>query len=247
MRNNGVESSECLPKSCRSSADCESEYHTCDDYKCKCIATHFDPHTALCYKFGSIGGESNSSVDSSSDINGKLQTPNGNDNGNDGNVIKSILKDLTMNGDRIWPIMIVLIVLTLILLAIMVCLVRKYCLGYCWTTHKKEYEPNSTNPAKSGQQFDKNSINNKSFRRKKGELGEEENDHDHYDDDGGANESDEIENTAAADRSNLVTTTKKSTNSHNGANNYHGGKNTSHSSSKNSNGNGYVTSGKDKH
>jgi hypothetical protein len=96
------------------------------------------------------------------------------------------------NSDKLWYVIVMLAVLTIILLALIVMSLRKYFLGYCWTAHKKEYEPNNESAPKSGY-FNKDSINNKSFRQKNGEV----------DDDG-----DDIDDTAA-DRSNLVTTVNK--------------------------------------
>lgn len=52
-------------------------------------------------------------------------------------------------------------------------LIRKYSLGYCWTAHKKEYEPNNKTQPKNGY-FNKNSINNKSFRQKNGEVDDDD-------------------------------------------------------------------------
>lgn len=129
------------------------------------MATHFDPTTAKCYKFGSTGGK----------LTGDGQDLN---NGNltnlpDDNNFYSILKDLTENSDRMWLVLIILISLSIILILIIFMLVRKHYLGYCWTTHKKEYEPNNKNAPKNGY-FNKNSINNKSFRKKNVETDEDE-------------------------------------------------------------------------
>lgn len=187
----GIETEECLPKTCSNSSNCESEYHQCEDNKCKCLATHFDPHTAGCYKFGSTGGEL------TDDNNGDLSANNttnvsgsGQDDENNNNLY-SIFKDLMKNGDNFWLVIMILIIITIILFAFIFMIARKYYLGYCWTAHKKEYEPNNKSQPKNGH-FNKNSINNKSFRQKM--SGETEDDD--YDDDN-----------TAADRSNLVTTT----------------------------------------
>lgn len=56
-------------------------------------------------------------------------------------------------------------------------LLRKHYLGYCWTANKKEYEPNNKNPPRNGY-FNKNSINNKSFRQKSSGEVDDENDND---------------------------------------------------------------------
>lgn len=189
----GIEVVECLPKTCSSKNDCESEFHICEENRCTCLATHFDPHTATCYKFGSTGGKLE---DNSTDL-GDLSSTGGNitnvadgDGSNRG--FNSILKDLMRNSDKLWLVVIILILLTLILLALMTIILRRYYLGYCWTTHKKEYEPNNECSPKTSP-FNKNSINNKSFRKKTAELD---------DDSSGADDT-------AADSSNLVTTTSK--------------------------------------
>lgn len=159
-------------------SDCETEYHVCDENKCKCLASHFDPHTAGCYRFGSTGGLGDAPV-----LEGNTTIlDDGNSSGG--------FKDL-MSGDNLWLIVIILAVLTLIILAILIILLRKHYYGYCWT-HTKEYEPNNENSSRNGQ-FKKNAINNKSFRRKSGDLDDEGEDGDD----------------TAADRSNLVTTTGK--------------------------------------
>jgi hypothetical protein len=187
MGADGAETAQCLAKRCSSSADCESDYHICDDNKCICLATHFDPHTAECYKFGSTGGKS-SSVNTTTTLNDGGGTSS-TDAGSDSNKgFGSILKDLMNNSDKLWYVIIVLAVLTIILFVLIVMSVRKCFLGYCWTAHKKEYEPNNKSAPKSGY-FNKNSINNKSFRQKNGETDEDVGDNDD----------------TAADRSNLVT------------------------------------------
>lgn len=183
----GVESVECLPKRCSFTRDCESEYHACEDNKCLCLATHFDPHTAECYKFGSTGGKLSGNQTGMSTNSSNTKTVDS-DKG-----FTSIFKDLMKNSDKLWYVIIILVVLTFLLLTLMIMIVRKYYLGYCWTAHKKEYEPNNAPKGAGSGHFDKNSINNKSFRRKNGEA--EEDDNEDNDDD------------TAADRSNLVTTT----------------------------------------
>lgn len=178
-----TESLQCLPITCSDSSSCESEYHQCDDNKCKCLATHFDPTTAKCYKFGSTGGKP---ADELRDSGSNLTSVVGNDTN-----FYSIMKDLTENSDRLWLVLIILISLSILLFALIFFLIRKYYLGYCWTAHKKEYEPNNKNQPKNGY-FNKNSINNKSFRQKNGE---------NDDDDAG-----EVDN--SADRSSLVSDKK---------------------------------------
>lgn len=192
VSNDGKESIECLPKTCSNSSDCESEHHQCEDSKCICSATHFDPHTAGCYKFGSTGGKpTDGTSDSENTItNGNITSVVDNDDNGDDNFY-SILKDLTKNGDRMWLVILILIALTIFLLALIFLLVRKHYLGYCWTRHKIEYEPNNNkNSQPKNGYFNKNSITNKSFRKKNGETDEDEDD-------------------TAADRSNLVTKTDK--------------------------------------
>jgi len=186
LKNNGVETFECLQKTCSQSSDCESEYHVCDENKCKCLADHFDPHSATCYKFGSTGGQPDGgSISNQTSPNESISSPKDSDN-----FINSILNDLK-NGDRLWPMVVGIIFLAILLLLFIIFLVRRYCLGSCWNAHKKEYEPN--NKTRNTQEFNKNSINNKSFRQKKGEIDDE---------DRSVNEDD----CTAADRSNLVTT-----------------------------------------
>lgn len=101
-------------------------------------------------------------------------TTNGTELISDHNEFYSILKDLTENSDRMWLVLIILISLSVLIICLIFMLVRKHYLGYCWTAHKKEYEPNNKNAPKNGY-FDKNSINNKSFRQKNGELIDEHN------------------------------------------------------------------------
>lgn len=156
----GSESLECLPKHCSTSSDCESEYHHCDESKCKCLATHFDPTSASCYKFGSTGGKSLDELNASNATN--LNEPE--------DAFRSFVKDLRENGDKLWIVIIILILLTLLVFLIIFMLLRKHYLGYCWTAHKKEYEPNNKNAHAKNDSFDKDSINNKSFRRKNGDL-----------------------------------------------------------------------------
>lgn len=159
----GPADSECVEKSCSNSSSCESEFHQCDDNKCKCLATHFDPTTARCYKFGSTGGKAS---DGSASIS---NSSTGIENQNEGYNFHSILKDLTENSDRMWLVIIILITSSIVLFVLIFLLIRKYCIGYCWTAHKKEYEPNNKVQPKNGY-FNKNSINNKSFRQKNGET-----------------------------------------------------------------------------
>lgn len=196
----GAETAECLPKSCSSSRDCESEYHVCEDNMCICLADHFDPHTAECYKFGSTGGNKSNANNQTANAKGSSHDGGGHpDNANNNKGFNSILKDLMNNSDKLWYVIIILVLLTIILLALIVMSVRRYFLGYCWTAHKKEYEPNNRSAPKGGY-FNKDSINNKSFRQKKG--GEMDND-----DDDDCDDNDDT----AADRSNLVTTTTPTT------------------------------------
>lgn len=158
-------------------SECESEHHTCDENKCKCLATHFDPHTAECYKFGSTGGNT-TILDVNDDKGGAT----------------SILNDLMKSVGKLWLIVIILAVLTLIFLALLIMILRRYYLGYCWT-HTKEYEPNSDDSPRNVQ-FSKSSINNKSFRKRSVELDEDE-------------AGDGAGDDTAADRSNLVATSGK--------------------------------------
>lgn len=166
---NGIETTECLPKKCSHTSSCE-EYHECTDNICKCLATHFDPIVAKCYKFGSTGGKPLGDSQDPGNV-----TTSSNKHDKDDNNIYSILKDLTENSDKLWLVLTILILLSILILLLIVMLIRKYSLGYCWTAHKKEYEPNNKNQTKNGY-FNKNSINNKSFRQKNGELEEENGD-----------------------------------------------------------------------
>lgn len=167
----GIETTECLPKLCSSEDDCEP-FHTCDDNKCKCLPTHFDISRAKCYKFGGKApiGDQAAANDSSTPTTGG-SGGGGADHRSDDFI--SILKDLTsMTSDNLWLVLIALIILSLLLLILILSVLRKHYLGYCWTAHKKEYEPNTSKqppPNKDGH-FDKNSINNKSFRRRNGDM-----------------------------------------------------------------------------
>lgn len=164
VSNAGVETTECLPKTCSSTSDCE-EYHQCDENRCKCLPLHFDVSRAKCYKYGAkllSGDQANQEGDS------KNSAPT-NHLADD---FISILKDLTSRtSDNLWLVLIILIALSLLLLILILSLLRKHYLGYCWTAHKKEYEPNTAKQqAPKNGHFDKNSINNKSFRRRNGEM-----------------------------------------------------------------------------
>lgn len=169
VSNAGIETQECLQKFCATSNSCESDFHVCEDNQCKCLATHFDPTTAKCYKFGSTGGKP---LNSSDDTSGNLL-----DKASDDNNFYSILKDLSDNGDKMTLILIILIIVTVALLLIVFLLLRRYCLACCWRAYKDEYEPNNKNKPKNGY-FTKDSINNKSFRRKNGETEDEDCDQD---------------------------------------------------------------------
>lgn len=178
----GNEVISCLPKLCTNSSTCESEYHQCEDNKCKCLATHFDPTSAKCYKFGSTGGQpSDDSV---------LQ-PTITEENNSG--VFTIFRDLTEGSDKLWLILLILILSIVVFLLIFLVLLKKNCFGpCCWTANKNEYEPNNKNGTlKNGNSFDKNSINNKSFRKKTSET------------------DDDLDDTTAADRSSLVAGSKE--------------------------------------
>jgi len=167
VSNAGLESLECLPKLCTNSSSCESEFHECEENKCKCIATHFDPTNSKCYKFGSTGGKP---TDGSEGKVGNLTNA-----ADDVDNFSFIFKDLRGNRDKMWLVLIILISLMIFLSVVIFMLLRKHYLGYCWQAHKKEYEPNNKSPPRNGY-FNKNSINNKSFRQKSSEIeeGEEE-------------------------------------------------------------------------
>lgn len=107
--------------------------------------------------------------------NGTTTTTTNTTHDDDNNNFYSILKDLTQNSDNLWLVLTILIILSILILLLIVLLIRKYSLGYCWTAHKKEYEPNNKSQPKNGY-FNKNSINNKSFRQKNGEIDEENGD-----------------------------------------------------------------------
>lgn len=171
VNNAGSESLECLPKTCQDSKDCiESDFHTCEENRCVCLATHFDPTSAKCYMFGSTGGKP---VDEST--KGAENSTTGAADDSPNNNIYSIFKDLRDNGDMMWLVLIILISLSILMLVLILMLIRKYYLGYCWTAHKQEYEPNNKNLPKNSF-FSKDSINNKSFRKKNGDIDEGDND-----------------------------------------------------------------------
>lgn len=169
----GREVKECLAKICRTDSDCESEFHICEDEKCKCLASHFDPTIAKCYRFGSTGGKALGDLQNSGNSTDTVITHD------DYNDIFKFFKDLTEKGDHMWIVLLILVILSLFIFILLFILLRKY---YIWTSWKKEYEPNNKSAPKNGY-FDKNSINNKSFR-KKNQIEEDDED---------------------ADRSNLVT------------------------------------------
>lgn len=160
----GNEVVSCLPILCSNSTACESEHHQCVDSICKCIATHFDPTSAKCYRFGSTGGLPNDDLIQPTVANGTESEDSG---------VYTFFKDLT-GSDSTWLIMFILILLSIILLVIFLILLRKNCFGHCcWTVNKNEYEPNNKNGTLkngSSHEFDKNSINNKSFRKKSSET-----------------------------------------------------------------------------
>lgn len=173
VSHDGNEILECLPKVCSKSSDCESEFHQCDENKCKCLATHFNPHTAGCYRFGAtVAGQSDEDMlraTEDSKRRANVTSISLEPRNNDGlwHVTTTFFKDLTKNSDRNWLVIMLLILLTLILvLALVLLLAKRHQLaaGCCWTAHKKEYEPNS--PAGTLLGGSKSSINNKSFRRK---------------------------------------------------------------------------------
>lgn len=179
-----------------------------------CIATHFDVSRARCYKFGGTKIPGYPSADQNSSSSADINHQN-NANSNNGLLddFISTLKDLTSinkTSDRkLWLVLIILITLSLLLLILILSLLRKHYLGYCWTAHKKEYEPNNTT-AKSpiggsgkSNHFDKNSINNKSFRRRNGEHDSDDSDYETAGGGGGGGT-----RTGNEDRSNLVSTKK---------------------------------------
>lgn len=165
----GIESTQCLPKLCSESNTCLEDFHSCIDNKCLCLATHFDPTSAKCYKFGSTGGKSTDNPDVSAQWN-KTDNVDIHDNNN----IYSILRDLK-DGDKMWLVPFILISLSILIVILILISLRRYYFGYCWTAHKHEYEPNNKNLPKSSL-FNKDSINNKSFRRKTGNAEDGDND-----------------------------------------------------------------------
>lgn len=164
----GIERIDCLPKLCSESKTCLEDFTSCIDNKCLCLATHFDPTSARCYKFGSTGGKSADMIE----ITGQnfTDTIDIHDNNN----IYSIFKDLK-DGDKMWLVPIILISLSILIVVLILISLRKYYLGYCWTAHKHEYEPNNKNLPKNSF-FNKDSINNKSFRKKNGDVDGEDDD-----------------------------------------------------------------------
>lgn len=162
------ETHECLAKFCKHDLDCESEFHHCDDSKCKCLPTHFDPNNARCYKFGSTGGvdaASNSSTDDSKTKDNLIDTESVN---NFGGSIYTIFNDLKKDSDKMWLLVISLIAFSILILILILLLIRKTALCQCWTVHKQEWDPKVESPnGASLLGHDKNSINNKSFRRKR--------------------------------------------------------------------------------
>lgn len=185
------------------------------------MATHFDPHTAQCYMFGSTGGKPiGEDADNSKANLSKINTDTTlADNDDDDISFTSILNDLTGNGDKMWLVILISIVLTVLLVLLVFLLVRRHYRGYCWTKHKIGYEPNNANNnnqskrenevgdgGEGGSLFNKNSITNKSFRRMKDE------------------ETDDYDTLTRTDdeptiKSNLVTSSNKNTKKNNKRNN----------------------------
>lgn len=176
------ESPECLPKLCNTNAAtsetvCESEFHQCENDLCKCQATHFDPHTAKCYKFGSTAGIEDSKlllVDNGTLLNGQSINDNNNNGEGQHNLLDSfysVFRDLIQNGDNIWIVLAIVISLSvLVLVLILLICARRQSLG-CgfWRARKhQEWDPNNKNNNSDRNNFlrQKDSINNKSFRRR---------------------------------------------------------------------------------
>lgn len=140
------EDGQCVPKKCLNSNECESEFHRCQDNLCMCLPGNFDLTTAKCYKFGSKDGI----IDKS-------------DNGT--NLLTDVLEDLKgSDGDNFWIVLIIIIISVLLILSLLILLFKKHYLRFCFTSYKKEYEPNNKSNPKNG--FHSNPINNKSFKRK---------------------------------------------------------------------------------
>lgn len=126
------ETYKCLEVSCQMDSDCNSEFHSCQDFRCTCLPTHFDPTNARCYKFGSTGGvdaDQNKTRDNLIDT-----SASGDQNGG----IYTIFNDLRKI-DIMWVVIVVIIVLTLVVLALILLLPHRMC--HCWTTRKQEWDP----------------------------------------------------------------------------------------------------------
>lgn len=156
---------ECLPKFCKRNSDCESEFHHCDDAHCKCLPTHFDPTRARCYKFGSTGGV-DSNLDQNKTSANLVDDPSSPSTGG----FFTIFNDLRNRSDQTWLVVIIIIaslVILLVLILLLLLLLRRTSLCHCWTANKQEWDPKVAPASGASLLNGKDSINNKSFRRKK--------------------------------------------------------------------------------
>lgn len=195
----GTEQAQCLPKTCRVSSDCESEFHRCEQDTsssarlCMCVATHFDPTSAKCYKFGAQGGKStdvsNNLLASNKTDATTTTTAAENNNNNKYSILDDLISKIRDNKLVMWLVLIVALVV-FVIFVVLALLMLLYKDGHCWTTHKKEYEPHSDkhDTAKNGFLNKNKSINQKSFRQKSADALESAN----HDDAAAASSADDL-------------------------------------------------------
>lgn len=185
----------CLPQLCTQDNECESiEFYRCEENKCKCLPTHFDPTRAKCYRFGSqqLGLPEETPPGANSTGN---QTMAADGDNNKSTILTDLIAATTQRADLFWLLVVLLTLLLLILIIFLLRLIccwkdskgqmrsrpaaalATICLPCCWTAHKhKEWDPADAKAAPpDGDAFlhdqdgtnRKNSVNQKSFRRKK--------------------------------------------------------------------------------
>lgn len=193
------ETTACLPVTCTKESDCRHpDLFQCEDNKCKCLATHFDPTNAKCYLFGASGGGDPASNSKLLITNNQTASSNNNNNYDIGNPeirtesdLRSILTDLIQGRrpDLLWALLIILISLLLFIFVLILLLSKRgHHLRACFcflclaasTKHKQQWDPTDDKAAPPdgaaflhdgtnnlGGKKRNNSINQKSFRRKK--------------------------------------------------------------------------------
>lgn len=188
VKNDDGESVECLQKYCTSSKSCESENHVCQNNMCLCLPNFFDIKSSKCYKHGIYPGfDEDGREELSSDsklfpLSSKTSLSKGNNNLSDINtkqdsIIDRIFKDLgIVSSMNLFVFLCFFIIVIFLLIALIYIMIRNPF--KCWKAQKNEFEPNNNkksiidiNSTRASAEipstnFNKNSINNKSFRRK---------------------------------------------------------------------------------